>query len=90
MGLMKRLVPILALAACAPVEPTVPPPIEDTCNAAAIAPYIGQPVTALEQVELLQAVRVVRPGDIVTMDFLATRLNIGLDENETITQLYCG
>ncbi len=91
---MRRLIALLVLAACAPVAPAPPVPAPlpptDSCNAAVIAPYIGQSITALETVELLQAVRVIRPGEAITMDFLASRLNIVLNAEDVIIRLYCG
>ncbi|MEO1704828.1 MAG: I78 family peptidase inhibitor [Pseudomonadota bacterium] len=39
---------------------------------------------------MLGPVRVIRPGTAVTMDFIATRLNIFLDDTDTVTRVSCG
>lgn len=96
---MTRLLPLVPLAlagwsvACTPVAPSMPalPPAEaDTCNAARFGDLIGAPVTALETRLYLGPVRVIRPGDAVTMDFSASRLNIALDASDRIVRLSCG
>lgn len=35
-------------------------------------------------------IRVIRPGDNVTMDYRTDRLNVELDENDVVTRVYCG
>ena len=73
---MKRLLLLLALSGCtvaAPDQPPVPPITEDTCGAAQFADLIGQDATALERRLYLGQVRVIRPGDAVTMDFRPER-----------------
>ncbi len=84
-----------ALAACAPggvIRPpaAVPAPGQDSCGAARLADLVGAPATALEERLLLAPVRVIRPGQPVTMDYFPGRLNIGIDGNERITRLFCG
>ena len=88
-------VPASVLAACAPggvIRPpaAVPAPGQDGCGAARLADLVGGPATALEERLLLAPVRVIRPGQPVTMDYFPGRLNIGIDENERITRLFCG
>lgn len=87
---MKRFLTLIALAGCTAAEPSLPPQIEDTCGAAEFAGLIGQDATALEKILLLGPVRVVRPGDAVTMDFQPDRINFIIDENETIRMIDCG
>jgi hypothetical protein len=91
------LLPVLALTACAAPMPPAPPPgeavpalAEDTCGASAQAALIGQPATALERVYILGAVRIIRPGDAVTMDFSETRINFDLDATDRIVRIFCG
>lgn len=86
---------LLVLAACGPVA--VPPAPErpvtsspDTCGQTRVADLIRQPAVLLERREILDAVRVVRPGMAVTMDYLQQRLNIEVDEAGSITRTYCG
>lgn len=90
---MRRLpilsLPFLALAAC--TEDTLPATTEpgaDTCGAAEVEPLIGQPITSYEAPPG-KAVRIIRPGDPVTMDFRPDRLNISLDETDRIVAVEC-
>lgn len=89
---MKRTIAFIVLAGCAAPTPTptLPPQLEDTCNAAAYANLIDQDATALERVLLLGPVRVIRPGDAVTRDFRPDRINFMIGENETIKMIDCG
>ncbi len=82
---------VAALAACA--EPVTPPPepLPDggTCGAAGYASLVGRPLAAVTlPAELPQ--RVIRPGEMVTMEFRADRLTIEVDEAGTITAVRCG
>jgi hypothetical protein len=94
---------LLALSACAPTapgtpgaappgagQPALPAPGADTCNAATRAALIGQPATALERVYILGPVRLIRPGDAVTMDFVERRINFDLDATDRIVRIFCG
>ena len=87
---MKRLLILIALAGCTVAEPPLPPQLEDTCGATNFADLIGQDATALEKTLLLGPVRVIRPGDAVTMDFRPDRINFKIAENETIRTIDCG
>ena len=87
---MKYIIPILALSACAATAPILPTVQEDTCNANSHADLVGQDVTALERVLILGMVRVIRPDDMVTMDYRAERINFRIDANETIAAIDCG
>ncbi len=87
---MKRLSLLLLLAACAPARPSLPPTIADTCGARDYGNLIGQDVTALEKVLILGPVRVVRPGDMVTMDFREDRINFGIGTDDKIVEVSCG
>ncbi|MEL6838134.1 MAG: I78 family peptidase inhibitor [Pseudomonadota bacterium] len=87
---MKRLSFLLLLAACSPAPTPLPPTLEDTCGARDYANLIGQDVTSLEKVLILGPVRVIRPGDMVTMDFLPDRINFGIDRDEKVIEVSCG
>ncbi|MGR3493183.1 MAG: I78 family peptidase inhibitor [Shimia sp.] len=89
---MYRLAPLILLAACATIEPPAPEPAPtpDTCGLAEAQRLMGMSREQLMRTELLGAVRVIRPGDAVTMDFLPARLNIYLDASDTVTNLTCG
>ena len=87
---MKRILALIVLAGCTTAEPPLPPQLEDTCGASDYANLIGQDATALERVLLLGPVRVIRPGDAVTMDFRPDRVNFKISEDETIRAIDCG
>ena len=82
---------LLCLAACQPnshydgqIRPT------ETCGAIKLLRLIGQPASQLATMTLPDGTRIIRPGDAVTEDYSASRLNIGIDLHETIGSLYCG
>jgi len=88
---MKRLIALLALAACTQTpQPTLPPQMEDTCGAARYENLIGQDATALERVLILSQVRVIRPDTMITMDFRPERINFRIDDAEIIFRIDCG
>ena len=87
---MKRLIALTLLAGCAATQAPLPPQVEDTCGASQFAGLIGQNVTALERTLLLGPVRVIRPGDAVTMDFRTDRVNFRIANDETIQRIDCG
>ncbi|NUB44682.1 hypothetical protein GEU84_009830 [Fertoebacter nigrum] len=87
------IVPCLVLVACAPPAPVRSPgstidPVP--CGAAAMQDLIGQPASVLPASGPPGSLRLIRPGDAVTEDFSATRLNVMLDARDRITALTCG
>jgi hypothetical protein len=86
----------LLLAACAPLPgqdnppPAPPATTPEACAAAAYRSYVGQPVSALEALQLSQPVRVIGPDDVVTMDFNPRRLNFKHDAAGVIRSVTCG
>jgi hypothetical protein len=87
---MKRLVALILLTGCTATQAPLPSQIEDTCGASEFAGLIGQNATALERTLLLGPVRVIRPGDAVTMDFRTDRVNFRIADDETIQGIDCG
>jgi hypothetical protein len=87
---MKKLFLLMILAGCSTAGPSLPPLAEDTCGAIDYAQLIGQPATTLERVLLLGKVRVIRPGQPVTMDFWPDRINFMIDKGENIDAINCG
>jgi hypothetical protein len=92
MARMKRLA-VLALvlpllAAC--VEPVMDEPDRNACGAAALQGLVGQPEAVLASMTLTVPVRVIRPGQAVTMDFNPSRLNFDIDERGRIARIWCG
>jgi hypothetical protein len=86
---MKRLVALILLAGCTAAQAPLPPQTEDTCGAAQFADLIGQNATALERTLILGPVRVIRPGDAVTMDLRPDRINFNIGPDETIQRIAC-
>ena len=87
---MALAVALLALAGCAAM-----PPADAKCEAKGLARFVGQPLSPALQKRLqrragAQSVRVIRPGEMVTMDYRADRLNIRVDAQERMTRLSCG
>jgi len=71
--------------------PTPPPATaEDTCNMAQYAALVGKPSTDPGVPAAGPTVRIIKPGDQVTMEFMATRLNINLDDKGMIASMRCG
>jgi hypothetical protein len=91
-GGMKYVIPFLLLAACAvpDTDPAPEPAMPDTCNATARLDLIGQPATALERVLIMDMVRVIRPDDMVTMDYRENRINFYVNEAGLISDIRCG
>lgn len=89
------LLPVL-LAACQPVVvlPTEPDggigDTPDTCGAGALSALVGSSGTVLDTARFAQPIRVIRPGDMVTMDFNPSRINFELDAQGRIARVYCG
>ncbi len=63
----------------------------DECNARSQRGLIGGPIEDMAAVSAAAPkVRFIRPGDAVTMDVQPDRLNIRLDENGVVQEVYCG
>ena len=84
----------LALA-CADNRATAPSPAPAGCDAARVQFAIGSPASA----DLLERARVaaqaatarfLRPNQVITLEFLATRLNLTLSAQEIVQSAYCG
>lgn len=69
-------------------QPNAPKGGADTCNAAAYQSLIGQ--DAVVDLSLPEPKRTFRIGDPVTTDFNAERLNVQLDDTDTIVAITCG
>lgn len=91
-----------SLAACTqePVRPAPPPPPSppqaavDECGAGKLAAYLSQPATDDVLAKLRHdaghdKIRVIRPGQPVTMDYRPDRLNVEVGEDGRITKLHC-
>lgn len=73
-----------------PVPPAQPGNDMATCGASALQQVIGLPVRVLPDRGSWSSIRIIHPGEMVTMDYNADRLNVRVDRNGTILQLSCG
>jgi hypothetical protein len=92
---MKQLAPLaFALVACAPQAPLSGVPA-GKCSTARLGDFVGKPVTlGLADQALKRAgatvVRVIGPGQAVTMEYREERLNLHLDANSRVDHFTCG
>ena len=54
------------------------------------AAIVGKPATDPAVPPAGATVRLIRPGDQVTMDFVATRLNVDISAEGVVTGVRCG
>jgi hypothetical protein len=85
----------LPLAACTSLPPAAPPPSAGQCVAAPAAWAVGKAATdaVVEQVRVdtgSRIARVLRPGQVVTMEFSAQRVNVRVNERNAIIGVTCG
>ena len=93
---MPRLALPAALIACALAGCAVPvappgeaPPDLTLCGGEDYAWLVGQNIAAVT-LPAGPNIRVIGPDDMVTMDYVPSRLNIEFEESGTIDRLYCG
>lgn len=81
---------LLLVAACA--EPKAPDMADPrACGAPGLQYLVGQDEGALAAMTFAaDRVRVIRPGQAVTMDYAPARLNIELDGTGRIVRVFCG
>lgn len=83
---------MLTLSGCQPENGDggmVDPSPKGSCGAGALTHLIDQPVSAFEALDHQGPVRVIRPGEAVTMDYRLDRLNVVLDGQDVITDVNC-
>ena len=81
----------MIVAGCLQTAPELPRvPESDACQGAQYAYLLDQDQTALERVLIMRQIRIIRPGDAVTMDFRPERLNFEIDTAGKIARIYCG
>ena len=61
----------------------------DTCGMAAFQNLIGKPASEIDRSKLPPRARVIMPGQMVTMDFSAQRLNIRVAPDGKVASLGC-
>jgi hypothetical protein len=86
---------LMSAGCTAPPQSTPPPPEHAACNVAAAQGLIGRrnsPALAQEAQRRTGAgaVRVLRPGQMVTMEYRADRLNIRVDTQGKVLAVSCG
>ena len=89
------LLALVPLGACTSVAPTTPVTPADVCLPATLDQFIGQPATTEFGTRMLKltgktALRWVRPGMAVTMDYREDRLTVYLDANNRVVRASCG
>ena len=65
-------------------------PTEDACGAAGLQMLVGQSLSALTSLSLDQPVRVLKPGQVMTLEYQEDRLSATLDGSGRIARLACG
>jgi len=98
LGLALLLVGCGGMNAAPSPEPAPPPPrvaASDACGAGRVQDRVGRAYGAALDAALraesgAAAMRVIRPGMAVTLDHRPDRLNVHLDETDTIVALDCG
>ena len=89
--LLFSLVAAILVQACTPVPlPPAPQPDLTSCNAVGLEGLIGAPASLLPTDGEWSALRIINPGQAVTMDYSATRLNVRVNEAGIIQSLSCG
>lgn len=83
------LLPLLALTACVEPPPTAPSAPVDACNAAGYQGLVGQSSSVLRSMMLPAGSRVINPGDAITMDYQAERLNVEIGTDGRISKVGC-
>ncbi len=96
--LMKKLIVLMALAACTEMHTPKPQPIgdslsvgtQDTCGAQRYHTLRGQDASVLERILIMGQVRVIRHGMMVTQDYRPDRMNININASGRIDRISCG
>jgi len=91
---VRAVLAALALAGCATAPPAPASPAGQ-CHADGLGNLVGRPADAAlgaEAMRLSGAARLrwIRPGDMVTMDYSAQRLNVHLDARGRVERFACG
>ena len=81
---------MILLAACVQAPANQPDPPDASCSAEGLQHLVGQPESAFDPSGLEEPVRIIRPGDAVTMDFSLERLNVEIGADGRIAAVRCG
>ncbi len=66
------------------------PAEDDACGASGLQDLVGQEVGVVAAMTFPAPMRIIRPGEAVTMEFNPARLNFELDGANRIARVYCG
>ena len=85
----------LTLAGCQSLSSPQPQPATGNCNAAAVRDLVGKQASPalLDQARRdsgAEVARLLRPDDVVTLEYNARRLTLSTDEKGVIRHLGCG
>lgn len=61
----------------------------DTCGLSQWEPMVGKDISTM-RIGVGKRIRIISPGDQVTMDFVPERLNIYVNDENIITEIKCG
>lgn len=88
---MRFLLPSLLLLAACTSEYANPAEFdgEPNCGASEYSYLLGQNASALDGVTLPSTARVLRPEDVIALDFSPDRLTIDIDTNNLISSITC-
>ena len=64
--------------------------LADSCGASRYQTLIGQPAIVADLMAEANMARVLRPGMMTTMIYIADRMNIAVNESDIIERVYCG
>ena len=92
---LAALLPLVMACAAVPPDAEAEPVGDGRCDAATLGNLVGRAATRELGVEALRrsgarALRWIRPGDAVTMDYREDRLNIHLDARNRVERFACG
>ena len=87
---MRGFVIVLLFGAVACDLAILPEPAAHTCGAEAAQTLIGRPFEAGQSVLNTGPIRVIGPGDAVTLDHRPSRLNVALDAAGSVIRVFCG
>ncbi len=80
----------IAVAACAPPTTTDTGASKDTCGAVPLQNLVGSPATLVTSLKRENPVRVIAPGQMVTLDYRSERINVETDAKGNVVRITCG
>src|SRR5690606_17539981 len=84
-----------SLAACVAPMQTSPPATPGVCSTERTSPIPGHHISPeleqkAKQLSGANTVRVLRPGQVITREYRADRLNLQLDSYDVVVRVHCG